>query len=72
MSLVSSGNEPVLSGGTSSGKHDMFSDTDGIARELQRFIFRNSQTKPVRDSFNYRRPAIDVECGFEVQELAST
>lgn len=71
MGFIASVVEPSLSGGTSDREDDVFPDTDGIAGELQGFIFRNRETQLVRNTFCNRRLAIAIKgCG-EIEELAA-
>ena len=49
----------------------MFVDTDRIASKPQGFIFGNGKAKLRGHTFSHRNEAVVIECGREVEELAT-
>ncbi|MDH5348194.1 MAG: hypothetical protein OEW13_09855, partial [Nitrospira sp.] len=71
MGIVSSSVKPRLRGGTSYRKNDMFPNADGIAGELQGFIFGNSQTEPIRNAFGNGHLSVRIERFGKIEKFAA-
>lgn len=71
MGVVSPFLQQAFCPGTSGGKNHMLSYTDGVAGELQSFVFRDHQTLLGGDSGSQYLSTIQIEGGGEIQQLAA-
>ena len=71
MGMISAFVQETFCRGTSSRKDDMRSHTHGVAGKPEGFVLRDDQTIVGGDACITHFPAVLIECGGEIQQLAA-